>query len=603
MGKRIAMRLLLVAHLIVFPLLPESPLSGDSDRLRMTAKQNAGSNPALTGDRRIIHLLNRAGFGPRPGDLEKVRRMGVERYLEVQLQPSKIDDALVDSKLKDLKTLTMTSAELMMNYPRPRENAEFNERNVADKKARSAFADPEQRREMEEMGLNGPRKVIGELAQAKVLRAVHSERQLYEVMVDFWSNHFNVFAAKGANKWLTTPHDRDVIRRHAMGKFKELLMATAKSPAMLFYLDNWMSTDPNATFDLSNFRELRRKSDFRKDLSSFRRLRPENREMMSEGDDQKLARKVGPGKGKQKRGLNENYARELMELHTLGVDGGYTQKDITEVARCFTGWTIARPRQVGEFFFARVLHDDGEKTVLGQKIEAGGGMRDGERVFDLLVRHPSTARFIATKLTRRFVADAPPPYLVDRVAEVFRKTDGDIPAMLRSIFTSPEFNSSESYRAKIKTPFELVVSAIRAVGAETDGGVPILKAVAQMGEPLFLCQPPTGYADTAEAWLNTGALLHRLNFGLALSSNRLRGTRVDLDQLTGHLPGDDSETLLKRFAGLILQNDLSDRTLVTLQKQLNQASTEHANLVPRDVSLGPAKIAGLLLGSPEFQRQ
>jgi uncharacterized protein (DUF1800 family) len=313
------------------------------------------------------------------------------------------------------------------------------------------------------MALNGPGRIIAELAEAKLLRAIYSERQLQEVMVDFWSNHFNVFAAKGADKWLITAYDRDVIRPHAMGKFRDLLEATAKSPAMLFYLDNWMSADPNASLDLYRLRELR---------SLRRRVQPRRGLGASSGsgnsnptkdNDPESARRPN-----RKLGLNENYARELMELHTLGVDGGYTQRDIIEVARCLTGWTISRPRQDGQFKFARMLHDDGEKNVLGHKIEAGGGIRDGERVLEILARHPSTAKFLALKLARRFVSDEPPAALVGRVAEVFSKTDGDISAMLRAIFISPEFNSPSVYRAKVKTPFELVASSIRAVGAETE---------------------------------------------------------------------------------------------------------------------------------------
>jgi len=249
-----------------------------------------------------------------------------------------------------------------------------------------------------------------------------------------------------------------------------------------------------------------------------------------------------------------------------------------------------------------MLHDDGAKTVLGHKIEAGGGIRDGERVLEILARHPSTAKFIALKLARRFVSDEPPAALVGRMADVFKKTEGDIAAMLRAIFNSPEFNSPAVYRAKVKTPFELVVSSIRALGAETEGGVPVLRAVAQMGEPLYLCQPPTGYADVAEAWVSTGALVNRLNFGLALAANRLPGTRVNLESL---VPGraQASQDLLQRLAAVILPGDLSPGTLETLKKQMQASVKEDSADAGRDLAMGPAKIAGLLLGSPEFQRQ
>ncbi len=555
------------------------------------------ANNFSTEEQKIVHVLNRTGFGPRPGDVERVRRMGHQNYLELQLHPLKIEDSAAESRLSGLKTLTMGSPELIRQYP-PRK-----QRNLSQDERRLGVTPKQGAEESEEMErpraqvLNGPARIIGELAQAKLLRAVYSERQLYEVMVDFWSNHFNVFAAKGANRWLITAYDSDVIRPHAMGKFRDLLEATAKSPAMLFYLDNWMSADPNASLDLSRLRELR---SMRNGVNTRRGLglsgAPDDAERMMENDP------AVPGKAKRKLGLNENYARELMELHTLGVDGGYTQQDIVEVARCFTGWTILRPRQEGAFRFAKILHDDGEKTVLGHKIEAGGGIRDGERVLEILATHPSTAKFIALKLARRFVSDEPPASLVGRLADVFRKTDGDITAMLRAIFSSPEFNSPAVYRAKVKTPFELVVSSMRVLGAETQAALPLLRAVAQMGEPLYLCQPPTGYPELAEAWVSTGALVHRLNFGLALAGNRLPATRVSLESLVAGR-GQVSQDLLQRLAASILHGDLSRGTLETLKKQMQAPPTDGSSDPEGSGSIGPAKIAGLLLGSPEFQRQ
>jgi uncharacterized protein (DUF1800 family) len=601
MRKAIAIRLLPVMYLVSFLAL--SLMVGGP--VGLASKKSESAKTALTEDQRIIHLLNRAGFGPRPGEVEKVKQRGIQRYLEAQLRPFGIDDSSTESKLESLETLKLSSADLIRNYPRPKQNREIREGIVEEGQAPAVPSGREERRELRAGNLNGPRRVISELSQAKLLRAVYSDRQLYEVMVDFWTNHFNVFAAKGANKWLTTGYDRDVIRPHAMGKFKDLLVATAKSPAMLFYLDNWMSKDPNETFELSVFHGMRRNQRLRlrKGPGEGSRIRRSDR-VMDEEDEPNFNKKVGETR-KQKRGLNENYARELMELHTLGVDGGYTQKDITEVARCFTGWTIARPAQGGEFFFAKFLHDPGEKLVLGHKIPAGGGIRDGQRVLEILADHSSTAKFIATKLARRFVADEPPVSLVNRVAEVFRQTDGDVPAMLRSIFTSAEFNSSAAYGAKIKTPFELVVSAIRAVGAETDGGAPILQTVARMGEPLFLCQPPTGYSDTADAWVNTGALLHRLNFGFALAGNRLQGTRVDLADFAGLAVRDNEEAWLKRLGELILQNEVSEKTLAALEKQMRDtdSSEDEPGSIKSERLTGPAKIAGLLLGAPGFQRQ
>jgi uncharacterized protein (DUF1800 family) len=277
-----------------------------------------------------------------------------------------------------------------------------------------------------------------------------------------------------------------------------------------------------------------------------------------------------PQQGKNApKGLNENYGRELMELHTLGVDGGYTQKDVTEVARAFTGWTIDRPRQGGEFVFNPRLHDEGQKVVLGHTIKAGGGISDGEQVLDILAKHPSTARFIATKLVRRFVSDTPPSALVDRAAARFRETNGNLREVMRTILTSPEFFAPDAYRAKVKTPFEFVVSALRATGAEISDAQPIVRTLQQLGMPLYQCQPPTGYKDTADAWVNTGALVSRMNFAVSLSSNRLQRTSI------GNLDGVRD-----------ILDDVSETTRATIAKA---SSTQ--------------QMAALTLGAPEFQRR
>jgi len=417
-------------------------------------------------------------------------------------------------------------------------------------------------------GLQRPQRIMAELQASRILRAVYSERQLQEVMVDFWTNHFNVFAGKGADRWLLPSYDRDTIRPNAMGKFSQLLLATAQSPAMLFYLDNFQSVSPDAN---------RGRGMLRPNLPAQQ----------------------------QRRGINENYARELMELHTLGVDGGYTQKDVQEVARCFTGWTIFQPRgggaavnsmmggeaarrNAGTFFFNARAHDDGEKTVLGHKIPGGGGFKDALTVLDILAHHPSTAKFIATKLVRHFVSDTPPPALVDRVAAAFTKSDGDIRETLKAIFFSNEFNSPEAYRAKIKRPFELVVSAIRTLGADTNGGPGTHQWIARMGEPLYGFQTPNGYSDAAETWVNTGGLLERMNFGLALAGNRIQGTRVDLAKLNAP----DKSKLIDESLRMIVAGDISAATRETLMKQIGETNADTT-----------AKVVGLILGTPEFQRQ
>ncbi len=401
--------------------------------------------------------------------------------------------------------------------------------------------------------------------QQKMIRAVYSERQLQEVLSDFWYNHFNIFWPKGADKILTTDYEMSAIRPHTLGKFEDLLLATAKSPAMMFYLDNFQSSSPDAK--LPGRGGLGQQGRFQR-RGLFGGLGQRNDQQMS-ADQQQRAQAIQQFK-KRKPGINENYARELMELHTLGVEGGYTQKDVQEVARCFTGWTIVQPRKGGGFIFRPFMHDDGEKMVLGHKIPAGGGMKDGEMVIDILAHHPSTAKFISTKLVRRFVSDNPPPALVDRVTQVYMKSDGDIREMLRTIFTSPEFYSKEAYRAKIKSPFELAVSAIRAVGGDMSNTLMVTQFISKMGQPLYRYQPPTGYPDKAEQWVNTGALLERLNFGLALSSNKLRGTTVDLKRIAPEAAGKNATQTLDQAIALLLNKDVSPQTRAVLVKQMTE---------------------------------
>jgi uncharacterized protein (DUF1800 family) len=501
-------------------------------------------------DRTIGHVLNRLGFGARPGDIERVRAAGLDRYIDEQLHPERLDDPDVDRRLAGLTTLKMSSRQIAEEFEIPQLQARRAARQAAgkngdkdgDKPDDNPRPDPEMQRRA-----NSP---LIELSQQKLLRAAYSTRQLQEVLVDFWFNHFNVDARKGADRFLLTEYERDVIRPHVFGKFRDLLEATAKSPAMLFYLDNWMSADPNGPHVERRARAVRS---------------PFGRPFIVQPPD------APRQNANARKGLNENYGRELMELHTLGVDGGYTQSDVTEVARAFTGWTIQNPRMGGGFRFDSRLHDPGQKVVLGHVIKADGDESDGRRVLDILARHPSTARFIATKLVRRFVADTPPPDLVDRVAARFTATDGDLREVTRTIVTSPEFFSADAYRAKVKTPFEFIVSAVRATGAELDDARPLVRQVQEQGMPLYQCQPPTGYKDTADAWVNTGALVGRMNFALALAGNKLRGIVV---------------LQAPRSPSDLVTGELSETTRTTIAK---------ATTAPQ--------IAALTLGSPEFQRR
>lgn len=673
-------------------LLSMCPAGATGKMLRMK------SSAALSADQRILHVLNRLGFGARPGDLERVRAMGLENYINEQLNPGKINDAVTDAKVKTLPTLSMTTAELYEKYPQPGQLLRQLERRgnlpadlaqaqkdraknpnpgappnaplmtpdamsqnedaakaqaaaKVDPNAPAAQNNPEYRRAIRDYyqknSLQLPARITGELQASRILRAVYSERQLQEVMVDFWSNHFNVFAGKGADRWLLVSYDRDTIRPNALGKFSDLLQATAQSPAMLFYLDNFQSVSPNAQLGGGNGGRAQRGplAQLRNGGAANKPNNPANPNVPMTNNPQQPPQRA-------RRGINENYARELMELHTLGVDGGYTQKDVQEVARCFTGWTIFAPRgagaatqamvngpradmlreNAGKFFFNPRAHDDGEKVVLGHKIPAGGGFKDGLLVLDILAHHSATAKFIATKLVRHFVSDNAPAGLVDRVASSFTKSNGDIRETLRAIFFSPEFNSPTAYRAKVKRPFELAISAIRTLGGETTGGPQLHQWIARMGEPLYGVQTPNGYSDTAESWVNTGGLLERLNFGLTLASNRIPGTRVDLKHFLA-----DSESalnksqIMERFLNLIVAGDITPKTKEALLKQLDQQTalvvptmgTETARndsmtgelmdarprrqqqLARADANISDpvTRIVGLILGSPEFQRQ
>ncbi|HEV1284477.1 MAG TPA: DUF1800 domain-containing protein, partial [Bryobacteraceae bacterium] len=368
---------------------------------------------------------------------------------------------------------------------------------------------------------------------------------LQEQLVDFWYNHFNVFLDKGNDRFMVPSYERDAIRPHVLGHFRELLESTATAPAMLFYLDNWQSVAPD------------------------------------------VARR-GRG-GKQTRGLNENYGRELLELHTLGVDNGYTQKDVTEVARCFTGWTIKNPQGGSTYTYNDRVHDKGEKVVLGVTIPAGGGKDDGEKVLDILAKHPNTAHFISKKLAQHFVADNPPQTLIDSMAKTFLATDGDIRAVLNTMLTSKEFLSQGAYQSKVKTPLEMIVSSVRATGAEVDYAFPLANRIAQLGQPLYRKDTPTGYSSANAEWINSASLLARMNFALDLTQNKVQGTKVD----QGRFNEDPTHT-----ARLMLFTNPSATTRDAIDKAIAEQKSKNPKAAP-----SPALVAGLVIGSPDFQRR
>jgi uncharacterized protein (DUF1800 family) len=567
---------------------------------------HAGDSP-LTPDQKIVHVLDRLGFGPRPGDVERVKKMGLENYLQQQLHPERIDDSAVEKKLTGFSALSMSASNLMESF-------HADQRMAAERK--KAQAEAEKSGDAKKEGEGNLRKfmddkpgerlsriAVAQLQDAKIIRAVESNRQFYEVLVDFWSNHFNIDARKGPCRVLKIVDEREVIRPNVFGKFRDLLEASAKSPAMLHYLDNAQN-------------------------SLARELTPadeRNRSRIRQEVPGAVPDPPADGKPRVVGGINENYAREIMELHTLGVDGGYTQKDVQEVARCFTGWGINL--RTGAFEFHPRRHDGGAKTVLGHSIPSGGGAKDVEMVLDILARHPSTAKFIATKLCQRFVADEPPAALVDRVAGVFRTTDGDLRKVIEAIIYSPEFYSPATYRVKIKSPFEFAVSAVRAAGGtmtpDASAGPPLIARLAmetgatfgrgmeriaaarrktlnlsiiELGQPLFAYQAPTGYPEDSRKWVNTGALISRMNFSLALAERTFVDVSLATDNLVRGVDIDKPDLVLNRLNQVLLQGRMSDATRATLEKQALGPHDGNAS------TINVPQLTALMLGSPEFQR-
>jgi uncharacterized protein (DUF1800 family) len=477
---------------------------------------------------------------------------------------------MVDARLKEYPASALDSAALLDQYPQP---------DVAAKRLGLKVDEYQKRLQdlakqpggIASLPFKDQNEIVNDLMEMKMIRAVYSERQLDEQLENFWFNHFNVFVYKDLDRWYMIPYERDAIRPHVLGKFRDLLEATAKSPAMLFYLDNSTSADPHA-FDRLKQHPIPTRPGVK--------LPP-----------------LGP-----KRGLNENYGRELMELHTLGVDGGYTQQDVIEVARAFTGWTIESPREKPEFYFDERVHDPDPKRVLGKKIKAGG-IKDGEQVLDLLSKNPNTAHHISLELAQYFVSDDPPPALVARMAKTFQKSKGDIRAVMTTMIYSPEFWSRSAFRAKVKTPFELVASTVRAVGVDVDQPLQMAQWVARIGEPLYQCLTPNGYSDQAPSWVSTGALLNRMNFAVALTTNKIRGAQVDINPLLGDDVAGNSQLALDRVETVFLAGQLSDPTRATLEKEATDPQILGAKLDDPVKQVNIGLITGLVLGSPEFQKR
>ena len=586
--------------------------------------QQPPSQRELLPDQQVQQVLNRFAFGGRPGDAARVRAMGVDRWVALQLEPRRIDDRATDRMVASYEMLDKPTSETVRSY---RELREARQREAKQRGAGQLEAKPRASEDPETLdAARRVRAAVSEVQSAKLARAVSSDRQLQEVMVDFWENHFSVFAGKGQTRLYLAAYDRDAVRPHALGTFRDLLGAVAKSPAMLFYLDNWRSAADSTRPTLAARGSPRRVP------AALGPTTPRRAP---------AARASAAPRPPHRNGLNENYGRELMELHTLGVDGGYTQQDVIEVARAFTGWSID-PRD-GSFVFRPQLHDAGAKVVLGHRLAAGRGIEDGEDVLDILASSPATARFVARKLVVHFVSDSAPAALVERVAQTYMRTGGDIREMMRTIATSPEFFSRASYRAKVKTPFELVASALRAMGAAPDTGHRTATLVARLGQPIFGRQTPDGWPDHGDAWMNTGAILNRINFGLALAAGHIPGASLATWPYTDSLSALDHEQQVDGVIATILGGEVSPATRNVLISGENPMLSKYAEntvgtvtfdddgsdsgggmraatrfpVQPATRPANPrirraptakgtsdlAQILGLALGAPEFQRR
>jgi uncharacterized protein (DUF1800 family) len=546
------------------------PVTGGG-RLNSRPRPPVVAAPAapLTPPDSALHALNRLAYGPRPGEVERVAARGVMRWIDRQLTPDQIDDGALARREREFPLLTYDRRDLAALYLDVQR----------ERRERQRAADSMAERPLDTPRAQQGRRLAGEFEQLAAMRAVLSERQLYEVMVDFWTNHFNVYVAKGADRFLAPDYIERTIRRRALGRFEELLIATAESPAMLFYLDNWESVAPGSTPPAAP--QLRGRPFFGRRPALF----PPPRDPAQPDSQRQRAL------DRQPKGLNENYARELLELHTLGVDGGYTQQDVIDVARIFTGWGIKRPQEGGDFQFHDWAHDRGEKRVLGVRFPEGHGQDEGIRLLKLLANQPATMHHVSGALCQRFVNDDPPDGCVDDAVAAWKRSHGDIREVLRAIVQGAEFWAATNVRAKVKTPLEFVVSAARAVAAEPDTTPRLAQVVARLGEPLFLHVAPDGYPEREAAWVNSGALLDRMNAAVALAAGKLPGVVVNLDSIvpaTG-----DPERLIAAADREILGGTMSDRTKRVFREQLADV---------RDPIQARALAVGLTLGGPEFQK-
>jgi uncharacterized protein (DUF1800 family) len=615
----------------------------------------------LTERQAAAHLLSRFSYGPTPGQIDAVVKMGLEKWFEQQLDGNLPDDS-VNTLLNQYDALKLSNTEIAAIYPRGGAALRMAVRDGVINKDSARVDRKEYRDElaayMQKKGLKPTQELFRQLYNQKVLRAAYSNNQLREVLTDFWFNHFNISTTKNDCAEFIPAYERDVIRPNVTGKFGDLLLATAKSPAMLYYLDNFSSSGANAN---QNTPQAQRRIDM------LQKQAADNPQMAEAMKKLQKARKA--------QGLNENYAREVMELHTLGVDGGYTQQDVTQAARVLTGWTVYPMGEYGgggagmmqqlvrmggeekmkergfihdgDFLFAASRHDTGNKVVLGQHF-GNEGYQEGVDLLNMLAHHASTAKFITKKLAVRFVSDAPPQSLLDKMAKTFKDKDGDIREVMITMASAPEFWNTSSVREKTKSPFELVISSIRSLNGQIYQPFQLYSWANKMGQKMYAYQAPTGFPDKGQYWINTGALLNRMNFGLALASQRIPGVRIDLAALNNHHEPESPEAALRTYSKLIMPERNTEATIKQLTPMLNDpALSQKINdaaekAAPKqDMSAGSpdmmmaadtqqgkagkknfgkkngyqaqqtaqgnntmlAQVVGIIVGSPEFQRR
>lgn len=557
----------------------------------------------LTQEQAAAHLLNRFTFGIRPGQVQEVVEMGLDKWLEQQFDGTLPDDEvakrLPDSEYDALALTNETMVNTYLNTGQIIRVAAKN--NLLNKDSVQNFARPEYRAElkkiMDAQGFKAPQELQRQLINQKIIRAAYGQNQLQEVLTDFWFNHFNVSLTKEQCQQFVLTYERDAIRPNVLGNFETLLEATAKHPAMLEYLDNASSVSMN--------NEMSRQQEKNE---TARALKQNLQQALMDTDKpgNKLLRQALAARKVQ--GLNENYAREIMELHTLGVDGGYTQADVTAVARALTGWSImpmykdgpgfklleaAGPAFLkrkgfvadGDFLFRADKHDEGPKTILGQNFPANGGYEEGRQVLQMLATHPSTAKFISTKLATRFVCDTPSAELVNTMAEAFLKSKGNIKTVLITMVNSREFWDKQAFRDKVKSPFEYAISAIRATNADVQQPFQLFNWCTRMGQRFYYYQAPTGFPDRATYWINTGSLLNRMNFGLAFATEKIPGVKLNLPALNNNHEPESAEAALVTYSKILLpERDLDDNirrlTAMVRDTGLGQRIHEAAGKVP-----------------------